>query len=266
MNIERIYAIFLRSFYLYRRNLTRLSNLFLWSIMDILMWGFISRYLDQSDQSHFSFLTAFLGAIILWNFLIRVQQGIIMVFFEDMWTQNFFNLFASPLRVSEYVMGLVTSGIATSIIALLLMGVLAVSLFAYNITALGLLALPLLAILFVFGMALGIFTAAIVLRLGPSAEWLAWPIPAVIGPFAGIFYPVASLPLFLQPLSKILPPSYAFEAMRTVLAGGALPTGHLLVGLGLAFVYLLAAALFFAYIYRVVLKNGLLTRFSAESL
>ena len=28
------------------------------------------------------------------------------------------------------------------------------------------------------------------LRLGPAAEWFIWPIPALISPFAGVFYPL----------------------------------------------------------------------------
>jgi hypothetical protein len=52
---------------------------------------------------------------------------------------------------------------------------------------------PFLLILFLFGVALGICTSAVVLRLGPSAEWFVWPVPAVVSPFAGGPVPGTSL-------------------------------------------------------------------------
>ena len=44
-------------------------------------------------------------------------------------------------------------------------------------------------VLFITGIALGVAASALVLRLGPASEWLIWPIPMLISPFAGVFYP-----------------------------------------------------------------------------
>ena len=41
----------------------------------------------------------------------RIQQGIMMAFLEDIWTQNFINFFASPLKIREYLSGLVMTSI-----------------------------------------------------------------------------------------------------------------------------------------------------------
>ena len=46
--------------------------------------------------------------------------------------------------------------------------------------------------------ALGIAGSAVVLRFGPASEWLIWPIPAVLSPFAGVFYPVSTLPNWMR--------------------------------------------------------------------
>ena len=80
---------------------------------------------------------------------------------------------------------------------------------------------PFLLVLFLFGIALGIFAAGMVLRLGPAAEWFVWPIPALLSPFVAVFYPLAMLPQWMQYLSYVLPPSYVFESMRPILAGAA---------------------------------------------
>jgi ABC-2 type transport system permease protein len=189
-----------------------------------------------------------------------------LAFLEDVWSQNFLNYFASPLTISEYVSGLILTSIITSLAGLSLMLVLGGWAFGYNILKLGLLLMPFLSTLFLFGLALGVFATSLILRFGPSAEWLAWPIPFVLNPFVGVFYPISTLPAVLQPIAKLLPPSYVFEGMRAVIFTETFSWPYIITGFGLACVYLALAYLFFIYIYRLVLRNGLIARFSAENL
>jgi len=62
--------------------------------------------------SRLQFHPGALGAVLLWDFFIRVMQGVTMAFFEDVWSRNFLNIFATPLSISEYIAGLVLSAIA----------------------------------------------------------------------------------------------------------------------------------------------------------
>jgi len=267
MSFLRIYAVFIRQIFLIRSNPVRLASVFTWQVIDILQWGFISKYLGALGEDTFSFVTVILGAIILWEFMVRIQQGIMMGFLEDIWTQNFINYFASPIRVSEYLGGLVLYSIVLGIGGLVVMAILAGVFFGYNILLMGLALLPFALILFIFGVAMGIFVAGIIFRLGPTAEWLAWPIPLVLSIFAGVFYPIATLPGVLQGIAKIIPASYVFEAFRGILAGGgwsAALTGELVLGAFLSIVYLALTYLFFVRIYRHNLRTGKLARFGAE--
>ena len=116
------------------------------------------------------------------------------------------------------------------------------------------------------GIALGIVASALVLRLGPAAEWFIWPIPALISPFAGVFYPLTTLPAWMQTVSRILPPSYVFEGLRTAVTGGVVAPESLAVGGSLAVIYILAAGWVFARTYRHAVRTGLIARYSAESL
>jgi ABC-2 type transport system permease protein len=118
----------------------------------------------------------------------------------------------------------------------------------------------------VFGIALGIIACAIVLRFGPASEWLIWPIPAVLSPFAGVFYPVSTLPNWMRSISSALPPAYVFEGMRSIVSGGAFSSATLLWSNFLAVGYVLAAAWFFTRIYRHAVRTGLIARYSAESI
>jgi ABC-2 type transport system permease protein len=265
MAFNRAAAIVLRQFYLIRGSPSRIFPLFVWVAIDMVLWGFMSRYLNSVTAPGLDFVPALLGAVLLWDFLTRVMQGVTMAFFEDVWSRNFLNVFATPLSISEYVGGLVLSSIATSSIGLIVMVLVSGAAFGLSLLTYGLLLVPFLLVLFLFGIALGIFGAAVVLRLGPSAEWFVWPIPAVVSPFAGVFYPLSTLPEWMRAVSHLLPPSYVFEGMRTIVAGGAFSGTTLLWGVGLAVAYILLASWFFTRVYRYAVRTGLIARYSAES-
>jgi ABC-2 type transport system permease protein len=260
-----VLAIVLRQFYLMRGSPARLFPLVIWVAVDILLWGFITRYLQTVAVPGFNFVATLLGAVLLWDFFGRVMLGVTTAFFEDVWSRNFLNIFATPLRISEYVAGLVLTSILSSSLALVVMIALATAVFGLSIFAYGAMLAPFLLVLFLSGIALGIFGAAVVLRLGPAAEWLIWPIPALLSPFVGVFYPLSTLPAWMHAIAYVLAPSYVFEGMRAIIAGATFPATHLLWGTCLSACYILLAAVFFARVYRHAVRTGLLARYSAET-
>jgi ABC-2 type transport system permease protein len=262
---RRVSAIVLRQLYLLRGSPARVLPLFAWVAIDIVLWGFISRYLNGLGAAGFDFVPVLLGAVLLWDFFGRVMQGVTMAFFEDVWSRNFLNVFATPLTIAEYVAGLVLSSVGTSAVGLLVMVLLAGAAFGLSFLGYGAVLVPALLILFLFGIALGVAGAAIVLRLGPAAEWLIWPIPAVLSPFAGVFYPVATLPPWMRGVAWLLPPSYVFESLRTLLGGGAVSWPALAGAAALAILDIFLAGWLFARVYRYAVRTGLVARYSAES-
>lgn len=266
MNLKRSLAVALRQFYLLRGSPVRILPVFAWIGIDIVLWGFISRYLNTVTSTKFSFVPALLGAVLLWDFLVRVMQGITTTLLEDVWSRNFLNVFATPLTIAEYAAGLVISSVVTSTAALLVVLVLAGVAFGLSYFVFGLLIIPLVMSLFVFGVALGIFGCYVLLRFGPAAEWLIWPIPAVLAPLACVYYPLAALPAWMQILSRAIPPSYVFEALRTAVRRGSVSGWAILEGFALAVLYVLLAGWCFTRAYKRVVQTGLIARYSAESL
>lgn len=266
MSLYRIFAITLRQFYIIRGSFSRIFPLFAWAGIDMVLWGFLTKYLNSVSSPGFNFIPALLGAVLLWDFFIRIMQGVTMAFFEDVWSKNFINVFATPLLVSEYVTGLVISSIVTSTIGLMVMLVIVILAFKLSLFAYGVTALIFFLILFLFGISIGIFGSALVLHFGPASEWFIWPIPAIISPFAGVFYPIATLPQWMQSVSRILPPSYVFEGLRAIVLGKEFNLISLFIGIGLAAIYIFLAYLFFVKIYKNSLHTGSLVRYSAESL
>jgi ABC-2 type transport system permease protein len=266
MSAQRAAAIALRQLYLYRGSPARILPLFAWVAIDVVLWGFITRYLNSFTSSGYDFVPALLGAVLLWDFFARVMQGVTMAFFEDVWSRNFLNVFATPLLISEYITGLVLSSMWTSMIGLIVMFVLATGFFGLSFVGYGLLLIPFLLVLVLSGIAVGVFASAVVLRMGPAAEWLIWPIPAMLSPFAGVFYPLSTLPRWMQWIGRSLPPSYIFEGMRGIIAGQPIPRFNLLIGTSLAVFYLALSCWFFSRVYQHVVRTGLIARYSAETL
>ncbi len=265
MDLRRVYAIFIRYVYLVRTNAQRLVQIFVWVTFDIILWGFITKYLGGADVGNAGFVSTLLGSIILWDFLSRAMQGVSTPFLEDVWARNLLNIFASPLSVGEYLAGLVSVSIATSAVGIAVMFALAYVLFGYSILNLGLLLLPFICILFLTGITLGVLAAAILLRLGPSAEWFIWPLPMILSPFVGVFYPVTILPQWMQLIARVLPPSYVFEGMRAALMTGTFSAAALAAGFALACLYLALAYVIFVRTYRQAVRSGAIARYSAES-
>jgi ABC-2 type transport system permease protein len=265
MRSVRVAAIALRQVYLMRGSPQRILPIFAWVAVDIVLWGFITRYLDSVSGSGVDFVAGLLGAVLLWDFLTRVMQGVTMAFFEDVWSRNFLNLFATPLTISEYLSGLVVTAIATSLLGLAVMMALAAAAFGLSFLTYGAALIPFLLVLFLSGIALGVAGAGIVLRLGPASEWLIWPIPTLVSPFAGVFYPLSVLPGWMRAISRLLPPAYVFEGMRAVIKGRPAPWDRLALGGGLAVLYLALACLFFGGVYRYAIRTGLIARYSAET-
>jgi ABC-2 type transport system permease protein len=265
MRLHRTAALVLRQYYLLRSSPARVLALFAWVAVDIVLWGFISRFLNTVALPGLDFVPMLLGAVLLWDFFARVMHGVTMAFLEDVWVHNFLNLFASPLSIREYLAGLVLSSVATSSVGLVVMLLLATAIFGLPFLALGWPVVLFLLVLFLFGIALGILGSALVLRFGPSSEWLVWPIPAVVTPFAAVFYPLSTLPAWMQRVSALLPPSYVFEGLRAIVAGKPPAGAAIAWSAGLAAVYILLATWVFTRIHRAAVRSGLLARYSAES-
>lgn len=265
ISLRRVFALALRQFYLYRGSPVRFVPLSMWVFLDMVLWGFMSRYLNHIAGPGYNFVPALLGAVLLWDFFSRVMQGVTTTFFEDVWSRNFLNLFASPLSVSEYVGGLVVTSVATSIIGLAVMLIVSTFIFGLSFFSYGIALFPFLLVLFLFGIAMGVIGSSIVLRFGPAAEWFIWPIPAMVAPFACVFYPLSTLPTWMRAISRLIPPSYVLESTRAIAAGHPADFGALAIAATLAALYVLGAGWIFTSVYRRAVRTGLIVRYNAES-
>lgn len=265
MNLRRVYATVLRYMYLYKRSLPRLVEIFYWPTLELLLWGFVTIFLNKVTVTGaplvvVNVLSFLIGALILWEIFSRSSLGVSIGFLEDLWSRNLINLFVSPLKQIEYLAGILTISFLKVIVTFIVTVVLALVLYAFNVFVLGPALLPFVLNLLISGWVFGIFATAIILRYGVGAEVLAWGVTFALQPFAAVFYPVSIFPGWLQNIAALLPMSHIFEGMRTVLTTGQVPVSQLIWAFGLNALYFVLAIGFFLHIFRVARQRGYLLR------
>lgn len=254
--LRRISALFLRYAYLLRGSFWRVLEIMFWPTVQLVMWGFISRFVSQQSGMGSMAVGFFLSAVLLWEVAIRAQIGLAMTFFEEMWSRNLGHLFVAPLRPWEWVTALMSISFLRTLVGLSLPVVLAIAFFDWQVAQLGGGLALLFACLLCFGWAIGLICCGAVLRWGMSAESLSWMATFVLGPFTCVFYPLSTLPGWMQPLSLALPPTYAFEGMRAVLAGQPVPAANIAIAAALNLLYLAIASALFMLAYRSARQQG----------
>lgn len=223
MKWHRIAALIARHLYLYRRSLPRIMEIFYWPFLDLVIWGFITLYLARYQSQVPGFVTFFLGALILWDMLFRSQQGITISFLEELWARNLMNLFASPLKPSEFLAATMAMSVMKVAVVSIVMGVCALMFYSYNVFTIGLWLIPFVLNLVITGWVIGVFTTSLIMRFGQEAEVLAWSMVFLFQPISCVFYPMDVLPGWLKPIAMANPAAHIFEGMRGVLTSGSSP-------------------------------------------
>lgn len=266
MNPRVISALVLRYLFLYTRTPMRLIELIFWPIVELLIWGYLTMFIQQNTHGDFSRgITFLLGAMICWDVIFRAQQGVAISFLEDVWTRNLLNVFVAPVRTGEYLAATFIVGFLRICVTVLVLSALSFVLYRFNILALNWTIVPFFGSLLVTGWALGMISTALILRWGQAAESLAWAVPFFIQPFTAAFYPVEVMkPAWVQWIALSLPSTHVFEGMRTMLKTGVFDWNHFAWSCGLNVIVLSVAGAIFVAMLRLTKKRGLLTKFTTQ--
>jgi ABC-2 type transport system permease protein len=247
-SLRRVYALVLRHTYLLRSSGPRILELVYWPTVQMVLWGFITMFLVNHSSWIAQASGVLLSGVLLWDVLFRSQLGVSLVFMEEMWSRNLGHLFVSPLRPFELGCALLTMSLIRTLIGVGGAALIAIPLFHYSIFSMG---LPLLAFfinLIIMGWSIGLLVSGFVLRYGLGAESMAWIAIFAVQPVSGVYYPIDTLPVWLQYVAAALPSSHVFEGMRAVLFDHVFRADLLLQAALLNVVYLTAGfASFLAY-------------------
>jgi ABC-2 type transport system permease protein len=233
-----------------------------WPFLDVITWGFFSRYLVHGGQAAFAAPEQLVGGIILWGAFRAFQRDIAVGFLAEIWSRNISGLFASPLSFPEYLCGLLLVNLGKLSVALGLITLACRVLTGSPTLQLVIQLLAPLAILLLFGAAIGLLVTGLILRFSTRVQTLAYGLAGLLMPLSCVFYPLSALPVPLRAVAAVLPTTGAFESMRQLMLGRGAPGQLLLRGCLLAVLAAVLAALFFQSVVREVRRSGRLLRFS----
>jgi ABC-2 type transport system permease protein len=259
-SVRRVGAMVLRHWYVIRSSWPRAAELIYWPLVQMLTWGFLQTYLAQATSLAGRAAGLFIGAVLLWDILVRGQLGFSIAFLEEVWSHNLGHLLMSPLRPAELIASLVVVSLAKLAVAMVPVAFMAYWFFGFNILSLGVAFAALFANLIVMSWALGLVSAGVVLRWGLGAENFAWLVAFVLLPLCCVYYPVTTLPGWLQPVALALPPTYVFEGLRALVLHHSFDAGYMIRALLLNLVYFALGAAAFAFFLRQARASGSLVQ------
>jgi ABC-2 type transport system permease protein len=248
----------LRYWYLLRYSWPRVLDLIYWPAVQMLMWGFLQTYLTRQQGIAYQAGGAFIGAVMLWDVLFRGQTGFSMSFLEEMWSRNLGNLMMTPLKPAELIAAMMVMSIIRVLVGMVPVTIMAVFFFGFNFWGLGLAAGAFFGNLIVASWSIGLIACGLVLKKGLGAESLAWGMTFVLLPLTCVYYPVATLPHWLQWIALALPPTHVFEGLRALLLENTFDSKAMLTALGLNLIYFTAAATAFGLMFRSARVSGAL--------
>ncbi len=259
MNIKKMYGLFLRHFFLIKGSFPRILDLIYWPTIQIILWGFISKFFSLYSSYYNNVLGVILTSAILYDFLFRSSISFNMLFLEEIWSRNFTNLFIAPIKISEIIIALIFTALIRTLIGLVPAILLVSPLFGISIISLGLPLIYLFLSLYLFGITLGLFVSSGLLRFGPAFENIAWSSLFLLAPLGCIYYPIEILPNFLQIIAKALPLVHVFEEVRSILVDGTVNYENIFTAIKLNFLYLaLGISLFYFSFYQARKKGTLI--------
>ncbi len=256
MNIRRISGVFFRYFYVLKKGPQQLSDLFYWPLIDILLWGltsvWIQTYAKTSDLS-----LILLTGLIFWQITWRGSVDVSISLLQEFWHRNLVNLFSTPLKLSEWMAGIILLCLCKLVITVSFGALAVYVLYSLNVFTVGWAFLPFAALLLMFGWSLGYIASSAIIYWGHQVEAIAWMIGFVFAPFSAVFYPVAILPGWAQSIAWCLPSTYIFEGMRIVLATGTFPIDYFWISFVLNIFLLGFAIMLFTTMFKKSRNKGL---------
>jgi len=256
MKLYRIRGAILHYYYILKSSPDRITDVFYWPSIDIVVWGLTSLYFTRNSNAS-TLLPFLLSGIILWTIVYQGQREISFGLLEVLWNRNMVNMFTTPLTFTEWIVSITVTALAKSSLSFIVAAVLALVLYKMNVFNEGFYLLPFLALLTLFAYAVGFFVSGLILRYTTKIQTLAWSTMALISPFSAIYYSVSTLPIWAQKIALLIPPSYIFEGMRQVILKKSLDTNLLLAALLLDLAYLILSLIYLKMSFDKVLDKGL---------
>ena len=241
-----MYALMVRHALPLKRDFDLLSDMLYWPFIDVVTMGIASEWLTVSADNQVSLVYSILIALVLWNIIWRSQSEVSRNLIDEIWNNNLVNVFSTPLSLREWIVSVLLQSVAKMIVTAGFVALVILGLYSVNVLMLGWWLLPFVLSAALTGWATGFIAAGLVIRYGPKVQTVVWTLPGILFPLSAVYFPVDQLPVVFKQLSMIIPTTYIFESMRSLLFSGTIDGNMILISFALNAVYIALAIWFFA--------------------
>ncbi len=260
MRIKRIQALFYRHLFPLKRDSDLWTEMIYWPMIDALLWGVTGQWLSQSGGSH-DLVISLMSSLILWNIIWRSQSEVGRNMLEEMWNNNMVNLFSTPIKIKEWIVSVLLLSFMKTGVTLTFLVPFIYLLYRVNIFHISWWLLPFYLCTTMTGWIFGFISAGIVIRHGQKIQTVVWAFPGILLPLSAVYFPLSKLPWFIQPISHVIPTTYIFESMRSLIFSGTVDVRLILLSFGLNFFFLTLAIWYFVKSFKASKVMGF-SRFS----
>lgn len=256
MSWSRILGVYLRYFYVAKKGLHQFSDIFYWPFVDILLWGLTSVWIQSQSEIHNLPLILMTG-LIFWQIAWRGSIDISVNLLQEFWQRNLVNLFSTPLKISEWIAGMLLLSLTKLMITIVFGSLVVYLLYALNVFTVGWVFIPFAVSLIIFGWSISFLSSCAIIYWGHKVEMLAWMIAFLFAPFSGVFYPIEVLPEWARTIAWCLPTTYIFQGMRNILILGCCPYSYFWISIALNAIYLTVSLILFRWAFEKSRDKGL---------
>jgi len=260
MSINRIFILWRHYLYSIKRNKGRLVDIFVWPVLELLVFGFTANFLNQEIENEaIKLMAIFLGSLVFWHFFAKISGEVYQQLFDDVLSKNLKNIIMSPVRVGEMIIALVVSAGTKLVISMGILLIVAKIIYGFSLLTdwrYGLLIL----VLMLWGVAMGLLISSLLFLMGNKVMTLAWVVTGIVQPFSCVFYSREILPGIFRTISYLVPSSYVFEIYREMVKSEMFNWGVWEVSAGLSGLYFLLGIFLFKYFLKLSRKTGVLAR------
>ncbi len=221
MKWHRIWGITIRHLVQFSE-FNKLSSTLYWPFCDILIFGYLSLGLLSQGGTNIASLILLFN-VVFWQFVNRANLCVSLDFLEEIWSSNITNLFATPLTLGEWICATFVDAFIVNVSLLLFCAILLYFIFGVSLLILGWWIIPFFLLTLFSGFCIGVFTTSFLLIWGNRDQSIAWMVSWGFALFSGVFYPLSTLPLWLQKIACALPFCHTFEAISVLLKDNVAP-------------------------------------------
>ncbi|MCA9332392.1 ABC transporter permease [Candidatus Saccharibacteria bacterium] len=256
---RRIRALVLQELYLTRHSVEIFFDTLFFPLMSVILFGLIMHFFGQVEQS--TNAQYLLIGILLWQIISVSQYNITVSSLWSVWSHNLTNIFIAPISVKEYISAhIIASFIRTFSIFIFLAGGTYL-LFDFSILNIGILNFIFAFInLSLFAWWLGYILLGYIFRYGTRIQAIAWGAIFLFQPLTASFFPVSTLPGWLQTVAYALPPTYVFESARKSIVTPGIYWNYVVIALAMNVAYSIFGLFIFKRLFRRSKETGQFAR------